>query len=65
MPPGSQNTESSTRILVIVPPDSGVGEGGQGGGATAPPPPTVGHDCILKFNEEKIPSCSMSATVAT
>ena len=59
---------------------SGVGEGGQGGGgggggATAtvggggggalPPPPTLGHDSILKFNEEKISSCSMSATVAT
>ena len=43
------------------------------GGATAPPllkvgghcPPTLGHDCTLKFNEEKISSCSMSATVAT
>ena len=32
---------------------SGVGEGG---------PPTLGHDCTLKFTEEKI---SMSATVAT
>ena len=52
---------------------SGVGEGGAGG-ATAPPPllkvggghcpPTLGHDCTLKFNEEKISSCSMSATVA-
>ena len=48
----------------------GVGEGGAGG-ATAPPllkvgghcPPTLGHDCTLKFNEEKISSCSMSATV--
>ena len=36
---------------------SGVGEGGQGGG-------TLGHDCTLKFNEEKISSCSISATVA-
>ena len=38
---------------------SGVGEGGGGGqgrGATAPP--TLGHDCTLKFNEEKISSCS-------
>ena len=49
---------------------------GAGGGATAPPllkvggggggghcPLTLGHDCTLKFNEEKISSCSMSATV--
>ena len=57
---------------------SGVGEGGAGG-ATAPPPPTLlkvgggggalppptlGHDCTLKYIEEKISSCSMSATVA-
>ena len=47
---------------------SGVGEGGARG-ATAPPPPppphTLGHDCTIKCNEEKISSCSMSATVAT
>ena len=49
---------------------SGVGEGGAGG-ATVPPllkvggtaPPTLGHDCTLKFNEEKISSHSVSATV--
>ena len=41
---------------------SGVGEGGGGGGGGALPP-TLGHDCTLKFNEEKISSCSMSATV--
>ena len=34
-----------------------------GGGGTAPP--TLGYDCTLKFNERKISSCSMSATVAT
>ena len=38
------------------------GGGGRGGGAL---PPTLGHDCTLKFNEENISSCSMSATVAT
>ena len=42
--------------------DIGVGEGGGG----QLPPPTLGHECTLKFNEEKISSCSMSATaVAT
>ena len=40
--------------------------GGRGGNCPPPPPPpTLGHDCTLKFNEEKISSCSMSATVAT
>ena len=39
----------------------GGGQGGQGGNC----PPTLGHDCTLKFNEEKISSCNMSATVAT
>ena len=42
-------------------------------GATAPPllkvggtaPPILRNDCTLKFNEEKISSFSMSATVAT
>ena len=41
---------------------SGVGEGGGQGGNCSP---TLGLDCTLKFNEEKISSCSMSATVAT
>ena len=35
---------------------SGVGEGGGGGGG-------AGHDCTLKFNEEKISSSSMSASI--
>ena len=39
---------------------SGVGEWGRGGGG-ALPPPLFGHVCTL--NEEKISSCSMSATV--
>ena len=44
---------------------SGVGEGGGqggGGGGQLPPPPTLGHYCTLKFNEEKIASCSTVAT---
>ena len=38
----------------------GVGEGGGGGGGGGGGalPPTLGHDCTLKFNEEKISSCS-------
>ena len=41
------------------PPLLKVGGGGGGG-------PTLGHDCTLNFNDqEKIYSCSMSATVAT
>ena len=49
---------------------SGVGEGGAGG-ATTPQllkvggGTALGHDCTLKFNEEKISSYSMSATVAS
>ena len=60
-------TTSTRNSTIII---SGVGEGATfesvwGGGGGALPPPTLGHDCTLKFNEEKISSCSMSATVAT
>ena len=33
--------------------------GGGGQLPPPPPPPTLGYDCTLKFNEEKISSCSM------
>ena len=43
----------------------GGGGRGRGAGGGGNCPPTLGHDCTLKFNEEKISSCSMSARVAT
>ena len=45
-------------------PISGVGEGGAGGGG-GNCPPTLGHDCTLKYIEEKISSCSKSATCSS
>ena len=36
--------------------------GGGGGGGGGHCPPLFEHDCTLKFNEEKISSCSMLAT---